>query len=138
LNRSIWNFAFVFGLVFTLIGIFMLIHPVFLRTRCTEKTNGMIVSGNLWNRENKLMLTFTVNGEDYRLPFSYSEKMSAGMAVTVAYNPHKIQTYLNSFYVLEDVNHSRTMGIICIIAGFIAMLIGYGVSIGLFVEVWYF
>ena len=82
------------------------------------------------------MLTFAVNGEDYRLPFAYSNKISAGMAVTVVYNPSKISRH--STYILEDAPNTIKIGIICVIAGIIAMLIGYGVSIGLFTEIWHF
>ena len=76
------------------------------------------------------MLNFSVNGEEYRLPFSYSDKMSEGMAVTVVYNPSKISRH--SLYILEDKPNGIKIGIICAIGGIIAMLIGYGVSIGLF------
>ena len=137
MNRSIWNFWFVFGLVFAVIGLLILLNQAILRVRCTERTTGMIVNGNLQNREFALMLTFTANGEEYRLPFSHSNKMSAGMAVTVAYSPHKIDGYWNSFYIVEDTANTGIMAIICIIGGIIFMLGGYGVSIGLFTEVWH-
>gem|GEM_PF-1368168 len=136
LNRKIWNFAFIFGLVFTVAGILMLLNQMRLRFQCTEKTIGVIKDGDIFNREAALMLTFAVNGEDYRLPFAYSNKMSAGMAVTVVYNPSKISRH--STYILEDAPNTIKIGIICVIAGIIAMLIGYGVSIGLFTEIWHF
>ena len=84
------------------------------------------------------MLTFTANDEEYRLPFSHSNKISEGMTVTVAYNPEKIESYLNSFFILEDVPNAIKMGIICIVSGFIAMLVGFGAYIGLYPEIRYF
>ena len=134
MSRSIWNFAFIFGLVFAVIGILMLLHHAILRSQCTERTSGRVESGDIRNREAALMLTFTANGEAYRLPFSYSNKISVGDTVTVAYNPAKISTY--SLYILEDAPNTTKMGIICIVAGVVGMLIGYGVSMGLFPEVW--
>ena len=134
MNNEIWNLPFVFGLVFTVIGILMLQSQIRKNNQCTEKTNGLIVRSDLWNREAALMLTFTANGENYRLPFSYSHKMSEGMAVTVVYDPYDISR--RSCYILEDARNSIKMGIICIFAGIVFMLIGYGVSIGLFTMVW--
>ena len=134
MHSSIWNVAFVFGLVFTVAGISMLLHQSTLRRRCTEKTGGLIVEGDIFNRESALMLTFSANGRSYRLPFPHTDKMSAGMPVTVVYNPAKISSY--SCYILEDTHNSIKMGMICIFGGIIAMLVGYGVSIGLFEEVW--
>jgi len=136
LNRKIWNFAFIFGLVFTVAGILMLLNQMRLRFQCTEKTIGVIKNGDIFNREAALMLTFTVNGQDYRMPFSYSDKMSAGMTVTVVYDPLKISRH--SSYILEDAPNTIKIGIICVISGIIAMLIGYGVSIGMFTEIWHF
>ena len=121
-----------------MIGVFMLVNYVWLSFWCTEKTEGIVVSGDIWKKENELMLTFSANGEQYRLPFSYSDKMTVGTSVTVAYNPEKIETYLNSFYILEDVPNTKKIAIFCIIGGIIAMLVGYGVSIGLFEQVWLF
>ena len=136
MNRSIWNFAFIFGLIFTVVGVLILLNQMRLYFQCTERTKGMIENGDISNREAALMLTFAVNGEVYRLPFSYSNKMTEGLTVTVVYNPSKINRY--SCYILEDAPNSIKIGIICIISGIIAMLIGYGVSIGLFTEVWHF
>ena len=133
LNRGIWNFAFIFGLAFTVIGVLILLSHARLSSQCTERTRGLIVKGDLQNNEYGLMLTFSANGEAYRLPFSYSSKMTEGLAVTVVYNPSKIGTY--SLYILEDVSNAIKMAIICIGAGCVAMLIGYGVSIGLIPEV---
>ena len=138
MNRGIWNLAFVFGLVFMAIGVFMLVNYVLLSFRCTERTEGLVVDGDIWKNENELMLTFSANGDQYRLPFSYSNKMTVGTSVTVAYNPEKIETYLNSFYILEDVPNTKKMAVICIGGGIIAMLVGYGVSIGLIEQVWLF
>ena len=136
MNRGIWNFAFIFGLVFTVVGVIMLLNQMRMSFQCTERTNGMIENGNIWNGEAALMLTFTVNGEAYRLPFGYSNEMSEGMTVTVVYNPSKISRY--SCYILEDAPNTIKMGIACVIGGIIFMLIGYGVSIGLFTEIWHF
>ena len=93
MNRGIWNFAFIFGLVFTVVGALMLLNQMRLSFQCTERTTGMIKNGDIWNREAALMLTFAVNGEEYRQPFSYSNKMSEGMTVTVVYNPSKISRH---------------------------------------------
>ena len=136
MNKKIWNAAFIFGLVFAVIGVLMLFNLFRLKLQCTEKTNGLIVEGDIFNKEAAVMLTFTVNGENYRLPTSYSDKMTGGLAVTVFYNPSKIGGY--SLYILEDVPNTVRMAVICIIAGIIAMLLGYGVSIGLFRPVWRF
>ena len=136
MNRGIWNFAFIFGLVFTVVGALMLLNQMRLSFQCTERTTGMIKNGDIGNREAALMLTFAVNGEEYRQPFSYSNKISEGMTVTVVYNPSKISRH--SCYILKDAPNTIKMGIICVIAGIIAMLIGYGVSIGLFTEIRHF
>ena len=135
MNRGIWNFAFVFGLVFTVVGVLMLLNQMRLSFQCTERTEGIIDSGDIWNKEAALMLNFKVDAEKYRLAFSYSHEIHVGMTVTVVYNPAKISRH--SCYILEDAPNTIKMGIICIIAGIIAMLVGYGVSIGLFKEVWY-
>ena len=136
MDNSIWNFAFIFGLVFVVAGILMLLHQITLKSRCTEKADGLIMEGDIWNKEAALMLTFTAKGRYYRLPFPHSNRMSAGMSVTVIYNPDKISSY--SCYILEDAPNSIKMGLICIGGGIIAMLIGYGVSMGLFPEIWLF
>ena len=135
MNRGIWNFAFVFGLVFTVVGVLMLLNQMRLSFQCTERTEGIIDSGDIWNKKAALMLNFKVDAEKYRLAFSYSHEIHVGMTVTVVYNPAKISRH--SCYILEDAPNTIKMGIICIIAGIIAMLVGYGVSIGLFKEVWY-
>ena len=136
MKRKIWNFVFIFGSVFTVAGILMLLNQMRLHFQCTERTIGMIKKGDFFNGEAALLLTFAVNGEEYRLPFGYSDKMSEGMTVTVVFNPSKISRH--SLYILEDAPNIIKMGIICVIGGIIAMLIGYGVSIGLFTEIWYY
>jgi len=129
---SIWNFWFIFGLIIFAVDAAVLIKQFILRTLCTETTQGVIVPGNFAARESAMMLTFTVDYEDYRLPFGYSNKISAGDTVTVAYNPVKITRH--SCYIVEDVPNLRRMAVICTIAGIVFILLGYGVSIGLFTE----
>jgi len=134
MNHNIFNFAFVFGLAFTLIGIIILLSQFIVMLRCTEQTQGLVVRGKFIENEAALMLTFTVDEQYYRIPFSHSDKISEGDTVTVAYNPVKITQ--NTIYIVDDTADTRIMGIIAIIAGIISMLIGYGVYIGLFTEVW--
>ena len=136
MNQSIWNFWFVFGILITAASVCILINQVVLHFRCTEKTKGLIVQGDFHKRESALMLIFTVEGEGYRLPFAYSDKISVGDIVTVVYNPLKINRY--SCYILEDVSHTRKVAIICAIGGIVSMLAGYGVHVGWFIETRYF
>ena len=130
--KSIWNAAFIFGLVFTVIGIVLLLNRVIQHQRNTEQTQGIVVAGSFADRESALMLTFTANGEAYRLPYGGTNKTSVGDVVTVFYNPAKITQ--NSFYVLEDQSIVRILTIAALAGGIVFMLIGYGVHMGWFVE----
>ena len=135
MRRSIWNFWFIFGLVVTVIGVYMIVNQIVLNRRCTEQTQGLIVAGKMFEKEAAMMLTFKVNGESYRLPFSYSDKMSVGDTVTVVYNPSKINRY--NCYISEDTSNTFKMGILCIVSGFLLMLAGYAVHRGWVTETRY-
>ena len=136
MKSSILNFWFIFGFIITAVGICILLSQFIRHRICTEQTQGIIVAGDFLNREAALMLTFTVNGEDYRQPFGGSDSFKPGDVVTVVYNPSKINRY--NCYVLEDKSNLRTMGIICISAGIFLMLAGYGVYKGWFIETKHF
>ena len=132
MDHSIWNTFFIFGCAVTVFSVCVLINQFVLNLRCTEKTKGMIVRGVSHEREPAMMLTFTVEGKSYRLPFGDNSKMSPGDNVTVAYNPRKINR--SSCYVMEDVSNSKRIAVIGTIIGIVSMLVGYGMFIGLIAE----
>jgi len=136
MKSSIFNFAFIFGLIIAAVGICILLSQFIRHRICTEQTQGIIVAGDFLNREAALMLTFTVNGEDYRQPFGGSTDFKPGDIVTVVYNPSKINRY--NCYILEDKSSLRTIGIICVFGGIVFMLIGFGVYKGWFIETKHF
>ena len=112
-KNSIWNFWFVAGLVLLAIGGYLLINRFILHRRCTEYTQGKIVTGNVLHPgEFARMLTFAVNGTYYRLPFSGGNSFVSGDVVTVFYNPTKIDRH--SYYVLEDRFNLKVLGIIAV------------------------
>ena len=111
----------------------MLVNQLRMNYQCTERTVGTIEQGNIFGGEAAMMLVFTVNGELYRLPFGHSNEVHEGMAVTVAYAPSNINRY--TCYIVEDVSNTIKVGAACAVFGVLFMLIGYGVSIGLFTEV---
>ena len=135
MKRGIWNFAFIFGLVFTIVGIIMLLNQLRLNYQCTERTTGVIDKGNILGGEASVMLNFKVNGEQYRMPFGYSNVVYESMTVTVAYDPANINRH--SCYILEDAPNTIKVGFACAVGGVIFMIVGYGVSIGLFSEEWH-
>jgi len=130
--KSIWNAAFIFGLVFTLIGANMLLQQYIYRVQCTAKAEGKTGTGYQFGMPYKT-LVFTANGETYDGPLtSYSQNITEGQTVTVVYNPSNIKKY----YLLEDESNVFQLGIFVTIGGIIFMLVGYGVYIGLFEEKW--
>ena len=130
--RSIWNFAFIFGLVFTLIGANMLLQHYLYRVQCTAKAEGITGTGYQFGLPYKT-LVFTAEGQTYDGPLtSYSENITEGQTVTVIYNPSNIKKY----YLLEDESNTFKLGIAVTIGGILFMLVGCGVYIGLFEERW--
>ena len=130
MSQSLFNVWFIFGLAISAINVFILVRQSLKHLRCTETTQGWIVMGNVNEKEAHLMLTFRVEGEEYRLPFGHSNKMLVGDVVTVVYDPTKINR--NSYYIREDVTNMRKVSIICIIGGVFLMSVGYVVYAGWF------
>ena len=123
MDNSIWIFLLIIGFIFSAIGVSILLNQFFRQNRCYEQTQGIIAQGNFQAREAAFMLTFTVNGEEYRMPFAYGNHTAIGDIVTVVYAPTNIRR--SSCYILEDVPRYRKMSVICIIAGIITILAGY-------------
>ena len=128
--NSIWNKLFIFGLVFTVAGILILLQQNLYHRQCTEKTQGIIGTAYQYNLPYKTITFSTTKGEEHTLPLYGSNEFPDGEAVTVSYNPNNIKRYR----IAEDKFNIMRIGIICIVGGVIFMLCGYGVSIDLFTE----
>ena len=129
MNPSIWNKWFVFGLIFTVVGITILLQQYIFHKQCTVQTQGLIGTSYQFGLPYKT-LTFMANGEEYTTPFSYSKDFPEGETVSVFYKPSNKK----HFYIADDTSSILRVGIICCIGGIIFMLCGYGLHIGLFTE----
>ena len=129
MKDSIWNIWFIFGLIFAVIGVFILIKQYVFHKQCTEQTQGNIGISYQFGIP-YMTLNFAINGEEYTKPLSGSNNFSEGQAVSVAYNPSNIKQY----YIVEDKSNSMIVGIALTIGGIIFMLIGYGLYTGFFPE----
>ena len=115
--------AIIMGFGFALIGAAILVSQFVLHLRCTEQTKGTLVSGNLFQGgQSALMLEFTVKGEAYRLPVGESSAYQYGDTVTVNYNPTRINRH--NFYISEAVITLRVLGIACLAAGALFVVVG--------------
>ena len=129
--KSIWNFAFIFGLGALAIGLFLLIQQYILHRRCTVETQGL--SGIAYQFKLPYRtLTYKAGDEELSMPLSGSNDLVEGQTVTVVYDPDNTKRH----YIIEDTSTVRILGIAFTIGGIIFMLCGYGVSTGLFQEVW--
>ena len=130
LSINIW---IVMGLGFGAIGLIILLQQFILHRICTGRAEGLIVAGVPFQAgEAARMLTFTANGEKYRLPFSGGNKFTAGDTVTVVYYPSYINRF--SYYITEDRSNLRILGIVFTVAGIISILGGAGGNYGWFTE----
>ena len=128
--KSIWNFAFIFGLITGIFGISFLLFQFITIKICTEHTEGMVTMSYHTIKGIDVpysVLTYTANGVEYTGPFAVSENIGAGDAVTVYYNPANPE----KAYILEDKSNSLILGIAFTVGGIVFMLVGYGVRLGL-------
>ena len=128
--KSIWNFAFIFGLIAEIFGISFLVSQFIAIKICTEHTEGMITMSYRTIKGIDLpysVLTYTANGVEYTGPFAVSENIAPGDVVTVYYNP----TNPEKVYILEEKSNSLIVGIAFAAGGIVFMLTGYGVRLGL-------
>jgi hypothetical protein len=114
-------------LVCAVFGASWLSLQIVRQKQCTAQVNG-IISTCYWHGAPYLGLTYMVDGIEYSKPFSGSDTFSAGQAVTVVYKPSNPERY----YIAEDKQNARILGLAFAFGGLVFVLIGYGHYRGLF------
>ncbi|MCL1804821.1 MAG: DUF3592 domain-containing protein [Clostridiales bacterium] len=117
------------GLALFLFGASLLAHRIATHNGCTAQTEGKIslINRKFMDQEGSYKgLAYTVNGVEYKKPFSGSDTIEADQTVTVCYNPSKPKT----FYVLENEPGARNIAIALVIGGILLLGIGYLMGTG--------
>ena len=128
--RSIWNIFFIVGIAAAGFGVSLLVWQIYTERSCSEHTEGVIRTAYQHFAGKDIPykeLVYAVKGQEHCTPFSGSDTFDYGDTVTVRYNPSDP----TRFYILEDKSNIRTLGLVFCIGGFLCLLIGYGVYLGI-------